>query len=124
MVNIPVNITGTRFIGLGFTFGDGTDAVNVNSLNSSFGLGAADLLWNQAGSSLRLVNTTVHGGGLDGAINTLDGSLTVESSTVTSNGRSRSSPTEPGRYRCDARCSRRPVPPRAPARPSPASATT
>ena len=35
------SFTGTRSTGLGFTFGDGTDAVNVNSLNSSFGLGAA-----------------------------------------------------------------------------------
>ncbi len=89
LVTIPVNITGSRLVGAGLRLG-GTNAgaVTTNVVSSSFGLtgtnGPVDITVG-TGSSAKLVNSTVYGGGATGAIK-VDGTLTTESLTATTNG--------------------------------------
>ncbi len=89
VVNIPVNITGSRFVGVGMQLG-GTNpgAVTTNALSSSFGMTGPDgplSLTVGAGSTAKFVNSTVYAGGAAGALR-VDGSLIAESVTATTNG--------------------------------------
>ena len=89
VVNIPVNITGSRFVGVGMQLG-GTNpgAVTTNALSSSFGMTGPDgplSLTVGAGSTAKFVNSTVYAGGAGGRAR-VDGSLIAESVTATTNG--------------------------------------
>lgn len=89
VANIPVNITGSRLVGVGMQLGGTTPGmVTTNVLSSSFGMtgpGGPLSLTVGAGSTAKLVNSTVYAGGPAGALR-VGGSLIAESLTATTNG--------------------------------------
>ena len=88
-INIPVNITTSRIVGLGLQLGGvAPGSITANTLSTSFGMsgpGGPVSITVGAGSSAKLVNSTVYGGGAGGALKA-DGTLTAESATITTNG--------------------------------------
>jgi CSLREA domain-containing protein len=87
--NIPVNVTTSRIVGLGLQLGGvAPGSVTASVLSTSFGMSGPTgpvTLTVGAGSSAKLVNSTVYGGGAGGALKA-DGTLTTESATITTNG--------------------------------------
>lgn len=88
-INIPVNITTSRLVGVGLVLG-GTapGSITATALSTSFGLtgsGGPVSLSVGTGSNAKLVNSTVYGGGAAGAL-LVDGTLTTEGVTATTNG--------------------------------------
>ena len=88
-VNIPVDIAGSRLVGVGLQLG-GTNPgkVTTNALSSSFGMTGPDgplSFTVGTGSIAKLVNSTVYAGGPAGALR-IDGSLIAESLTATTSG--------------------------------------
>lgn len=86
--NIPVNITGSRLVGVGVNVGGSTGTITMNVLSTSFGLtgpGGPVALTVGTGTTARIVNSTVYGGGPAGALQ-VQGTLTAESVTATTNG--------------------------------------
>lgn len=87
--NVPVNITTSRLVGIGLQLGGvAPGSITTNVLSTSFGMSGPNgpvSLTIGAGSSAKLVNSTVYGGGAGGAIKA-DGTLTTESATITTNG--------------------------------------
>jgi CSLREA domain-containing protein len=88
-VNIPVNITTSRLVGVGLQLGGvAPGSIAANALSTSFGQtgsGGPVSLTVGAGSTAKLVNSTVYGGGAAGAL-IANGTLTLESVTATTNG--------------------------------------
>ncbi len=88
-VNVPVSFTGSRLIGVDLVLGGvAPGSLDVAVLSSSFGQTGPDgpvQLKIGAGSKARIVNSTVYGGGPAGAI-MVEGTLTAESVTATTNG--------------------------------------
>lgn len=87
--NVPVSITTSRFVGLGLQLGGiAPGSITTTALSTSFGMSGPNgpvTLTVGAGSSAKLVNSTVYGGGTPSAIKA-DGTLTAESATITTNG--------------------------------------
>ena len=87
--NVPVNITTSRLVGLGLQLGGvAPGSITANALSTSFGMsgpGGPVSMTVGAGSSAKLVNSTVYGGGAAGAL-VANGTLTTESVTATTNG--------------------------------------
>lgn len=88
-VNQPVNLTGTRLVGVGLRVGgDAPGSRSLNVLMSSFGLTGPEgpvAITVGTGSNARFVTSTLYGGGSGGAV-VVDGSLLAESITATTNG--------------------------------------
>lgn len=86
---IDVNFTASKVVGLSVRLGgDGPGSVNATALSSSFalnGTGGPTTITVGAGSAATFVNTSVHGGGPAGAL-AIEGTLSLESSTVTTSG--------------------------------------
>jgi CSLREA domain-containing protein len=87
--NVPANITTSRLVGVGLVLGgEAPGSIISNVLSTSFGqtgAGGPVSFTVGAGSSARVVNSTVYGGGAGGAM-IANGSLVLESVTATTNG--------------------------------------
>ena len=88
-LNVPVSFTGSRILGVDLVLGGvAPGSLDVSVLSTSFGQTGSDgpvQLRVGAGSKARIVNSTVYGGGAAGAI-LVDGTLSAESVTATTNG--------------------------------------
>jgi hypothetical protein len=89
LLNVPVNVVTSRIVGLGLELGGvAPGAITTTTLSTSFGMSGPDgpvSITVGAGSSAKLINSTVYGGGAGGALKA-DGTLTAESATITTNG--------------------------------------
>jgi CSLREA domain-containing protein len=89
LANVQVAITASRLVGVGLQLGGlQPGAVTTNVLSTSFGMsgpgGPVSVVVGE-GTTARVVNSTVYGGGAAGALRA-DGALTLESATLTTNG--------------------------------------
>lgn len=89
LANVGVTLTGSKLVGLDLRLGgDQPGAVTMTALSTSFalnGTGGPTSVTIGAGATAKLINSSVHGGGAGGAL-LVDGTLTLESATITTGG--------------------------------------
>ncbi len=89
LANLVVTLTGSKVVGLDLRLGgDQPGVVTTTALSTSFalnGTGGPTSITVGAGTTAKFVNSSVHGGGAGGAL-FVDGTLNLESATITTAG--------------------------------------